>query len=152
MVGGRQLLVEDNLQCKVTFGERQPSVEDDPRRKMTFCGRRLLLEDDLCWKTTFVGRQTTEKDGLWWKTTDDFQWKTTFGGPCMLPTPLCGIFTNKRPWFFWQTHIVHITQGQIHILVLLRTTNINPIQGGGGGLGQKIAITHLIVHIFATFF
>ena len=57
---------------------------------MTFDGRRPSVEDDLLWKTTFVGRQPIVEDYL--------QWQTTFSGrrpsldPCMLPTPLCGIF------------------------------------------------------------
>ena len=70
-------------------------VEDDLQRKTTFGGRRPLVEDDLWWKTPLV------EDGLQWKTTfggrrpmveNDLQWKTNFVDPCMLPTPLCGIF------------------------------------------------------------
>ena len=108
MVGGRQPLVEDNLQWKTTFGGRWPLMED------TFGGRQTSVEDDLWGKTTFGGRQPLLKDDLRWKTTfserrpvveDDLQWKTTFSGrrplldPCMLPTPLCGIFW-KYPKFY----------------------------------------------------
>ena len=46
MVGGSQLLVEDNLQWKTTFGE-----------------------NDLWWKTTFGGTQPLVDDNLWWKRT-----------------------------------------------------------------------------------
>ena len=51
-----------------------------PKKLKTFPNR----EDNHCWKTTFCERQ--------------LQWKRTFSGrgplldPCMLPTPLCGIF------------------------------------------------------------
>ena len=38
-------------------------------------GRRPLVEDNLKWKTTFVGRRLLVEDD-----------------PCMLPSPLCGIF------------------------------------------------------------
>ena len=59
---------------------------------MIFRGRQSSVEDDLWWKTTFSGRRPPGEDV--------FRWKTTFGGrrllveedPCMLPSPLCGIF------------------------------------------------------------
>ena len=94
MVGGRRPLVEDNLWWKTTSVGRRPLVEDDLWWKTTFSGRRLSVEDDLRWKVTMVE--------------DDLRWKTTFGGrrllveddPCMLPSPLCGIFYPVN-WIFW---------------------------------------------------
>ena len=65
-------------------------LEDDLWWKMNFSGRRPSVEDYLCWKTTFSGRYPLVEDNLWWK--------TALGGrqpsvdPCMLPSPLCGIF------------------------------------------------------------
>ena len=64
MVGERRPLLEDNLRWKMTFIGRQPSV-----------GRRPLVEGNLCGKTTFSGRRPLLD-------------------PCMLPTPLCGIFSS----------------------------------------------------------
>ena len=60
------------------FGRRRPSVEDNLRRKTTCGGRQHLVEDDLRWSTTFSGR---------WSSLD----------PCMLPTPLCSIFSKMKP-------------------------------------------------------
>ena len=94
-LGGRRPLVEDNLLWKTTIIGSQPSVEDTLQWKTPFVGRRPSLEDDLCWKTTFGGRQSSVED--------DLRWKMTFGGrrssvdPCMLPTPLCGIFHFSSP-------------------------------------------------------
>ena len=88
-------MVEDNLRWKMVFGGRRPSGEDDLRRKKTFGGRQPSVEDDLRWKTTFVGGRLMEEDNL--------QLKITFGrrGPsedlacCLLPNPLCGIFSQN---------------------------------------------------------
>ena len=90
-------MVEDDLRWKTTFGERGPSLEDNLRWKTTYGGRQPSAEDDLRQKTTFGGRQPLVEDNLWWK--------TTFGGrqlleeddPCMLPSPLCGIFYFAVP-------------------------------------------------------
>ena len=67
-------------QEKTTFGRRRPSVEDDLRWKTTFGGRRPSVEDDLRWKTTFGGRRPSGR-----RPSVD---------PCMLPSPLCGIFSK----------------------------------------------------------
>ena len=70
-------------------------MEDVLRWKTPFGGRRLLVEDDLG-KTTLDGRRQLVEDNL--------SWKMTLGGrrpsvdPCMLPSPLCGIFL-KPSWF-----------------------------------------------------
>ena len=56
------------------------------------------MEDDLWWKRTFVGWQPLV--GRLPSVEDDLRWKTTFGerrvlvedDPCILPSPLCGIF------------------------------------------------------------
>ena len=60
-------------------------------------GRRPLVEDDLWWKTTFGGRQLLVEDDLWWKTTFGGRQLLVEDNPCMLPSPLCGIFciTNR---------------------------------------------------------
>ena len=107
MVGWKGTSAEDNLCWKTTFVEGRPLLEDDLCWKTTFVGRRPSVEDDLQWKTTIDGRWSSVDDKLWWKRTfgerrpsleDDLQWKTTFSGrwplldPCLLPTPLCGIF------------------------------------------------------------
>ena len=68
--------VEDDLWWKTNFGGRHPSQEDNLQRKTTFGGRWLLVEDDLWWKMTFIGRRPSVD-------------------PCMLPTPLCGMFSSK---------------------------------------------------------
>ena len=77
-------------------GGRQPLLENDLQRKTTFIGRLSLVEDDLRWKTTFggrrpfVGRQPLVEDDLWWKMTvgerqhlveDDLHWILAF---CLL--------------------------------------------------------------------
>ena len=72
--------MEDDLYWKTTFGGRQPSVDDDFRWKTTFGGRRPLVEEDLRSKTTFGGRRLLVEDD-----------------PCMLPSPLCGIFYFAVP-------------------------------------------------------
>ena len=118
MVGGRRPSVEDDIWWKAlsvedTFGGRWPSVEDNLHWKKTFGGRWPSMEDDLQWKTTFSGRRPSVEDDLQLKTTFsgiwhlveyNLRWKTTFGGrrllvkdnPCMLPSPLCGIFWTKQ--------------------------------------------------------
>ena len=64
------------------------------------------VEDDLRWKTTIGGRRPSVEDDFWWK--------TTFGGPCMLLTPLCGIFC-KGPIFFINS-TGYYWSGQVKIL------------------------------------
>ena len=59
----------------MTFDGRRPSVEDDLQWKMTFGGRRPVVEEDLQWKINFNRRQPVLD-------------------PCMLPTPLFGIFSE----------------------------------------------------------
>ena len=59
----------------VMLGGRHPSVEDDLRWKTTFGRRRPMVEDNLRRKTTFGERRLLVEDD-----------------PCMLPSPLCGIF------------------------------------------------------------
>ena len=69
----------------MTIGGRRPSG------KTTFGGRQPLLEENLWWKTTIVERRPS--------VVDDLRWKMTLSGrqpsldPCMLPTPLSGIFS-----------------------------------------------------------
>ena len=117
--GGRLPSMEDDLRWKTTFGGRQPSAEDFLQWKMplyspymTFGvgGRRPKKEDDFLWKKTFVGRQSTEAD--------DLRQKKTFGGPCMLPTPLCSIFITQvvlliskikeKVQYMFSFHIIYI--------------------------------------------
>ena len=57
------------------LGGRQPSVEDGLQCKTAFGGRRPLVEEKLWWKKNFGGRIPSMD-------------------PCMLPTPLCGIFLD----------------------------------------------------------
>ena len=57
---------------------------------MTFCGRRPLVDEDFRWMMTFGGRQHLVEEDIWWKTT--FSGRRPSLDPCMLPTPLCGIF------------------------------------------------------------
>ena len=65
-------------------------VEDDLWWNTPYGGRQTLVEDNLWWKTTFGGRQHLVEEDLWWKTT--FSGRQPSLDPCMLPTPLCGIF------------------------------------------------------------
>ena len=91
MVGGRRPLVEDDLWWRTTSVGRRPLVEDDLWRKTIFGGRRVSVEDHLRWKTPLV------EDDLWWKTTFTGRQLLVEDDPCMLPSPLCGIFciTNR---------------------------------------------------------
>ena len=68
-------------------------MEDDLRWNKTFGGIKLLVEDDLRWKTTFGGRRPSVEDNFWWKTTFDGRLLVE-DDPCMLPSPLCGIFLH----------------------------------------------------------
>ena len=72
--------MEDDHWWKMTFGGRQPLQEDDLWWKMKFGERRPLVEDDLRWKITFSDRQLLVEDD-----------------PCMLSSPLCGIFSECSP-------------------------------------------------------
>ena len=74
--------MKDDLQWMTTFGGRRPSVEDDLWWKKTYGGRRPLVEDDLLWKTTFSGRRLLVEDD-----------------PCMLPSPLWGIFKTRSKYY-----------------------------------------------------
>ena len=65
-------LVEDNLWWKTTLGGRQIRVEE-PLVETTLVERQPWVEDDLRWKMNFGGRRPSVD-------------------PCMLPSPLCGIF------------------------------------------------------------
>ena len=58
------------------------------KMKTTFGGRRPSVEDDLRWRTTFGGRRLLVEDD-----------------PCMLPSPLCGIFSYglSSKCVVWQT-------------------------------------------------
>ena len=118
--------MEDYLWWKMTFDGRRPSMEDGLWWKTTFGGRWPLVEDDLWWKMTFSGRRPSVEDDLWLKTTfdggrpvveDNLRWKTTFNGrwplldPCMLPTPLCGIFCNNV--YFWGPWTVSMLQKKV---------------------------------------
>ena len=60
-------------------------VEDKLRRKTTFSVRQPSMEDNLWWKATFGGRQLSVEDN-----------------PCMLPSPLCGIFLmqHDKIWIY----------------------------------------------------
>ena len=48
------------------------------------------MEDDLPWKTTFRGRGPSVEDNIRWKMT--FSVRQPLVDPCILPSPLCGIF------------------------------------------------------------
>ena len=74
----------------MTFGGRQPLVEDNLQWQTTFGGRQPLVEDDLLWKTIFSERQPSVEGDLWWKMT--FHGRRPLLDPYMLPRPLCGVF------------------------------------------------------------
>ena len=95
MVGERRpSVVEDKLQWKTTFGGTQPSVEHDFWCKTTFGGRQPSVEDDLRWKTIFSGKRPSLEDGLQLEMT--FAERQPSVDPCMLHSPLCGIFFYKN--------------------------------------------------------
>ena len=100
-------------------------LEDDLWWKMTFGGRRPLVEDHFWWKTTFGGRQPLVEDDLWWK--------TAFGGkrllveddPCMLPSPLCGIFICVLCLVICVVFLVDSSNYNWHYLVGLKAIRTN---------------------------
>ena len=74
------LLVEDDLRWKTTFGGIQTLVEDDHQWKSTFGGRRPLVENNLQWKTNFGGRLLLVK----WH---PLAYTYDFGLWCIMTTP-----------------------------------------------------------------
>ena len=52
------------------------------------------------WNTTFGGTQPSVDYNLWWKTTFGGRWPSD--DPCMLLSPLCGIFSPKWRKFWVQ--------------------------------------------------
>ena len=90
----RHLLTSCTAPPKTTFGGRRPLVEDNFWWKMIYSGRLPAVEEKLQWKITLGGRRPLVEDNL-----EDYQrWKMNISGrrpsldPCMLPTPLRGIF------------------------------------------------------------
>ena len=67
------------------------------------------------WKMIFGGRQTLVEDDLWWKTSFGGSWILVEDDPCMLPSPLCGIFSLKN--FFTNIFLIHFWALDIFTLI-----------------------------------
>ena len=107
---GRRPFVEDDLWWKTTFGGRHPSMEDHLWGKITFGGRQPSVEYDIRWKTIFSGRQPLVD-------------------PCMLPTPLGGIFviTHRHSNVFFLRDY-----GFFPLQAIWYTGDMEDIKQGGG--------------------
>ena len=113
----RQPLVGDDLWWKTTFGGKWSTVEDNLWWNPTFSGRLPAVEEKLQWKITLGGRRPLVEDNL-----EDYQMKMNISGrrpsldPCMLPTPLRGIFRQRACLHMWLC-------GWVRVCVCLWTTN-----------------------------
>ena len=85
--------MEGNSQWKTTIDGRQPLVEDNfwlKESKIWYvdCSHKYKMN-----KGVMVGgRRPSVEDNLRWKTTFGKSHLLVEDDPCMLPTPLCGIF------------------------------------------------------------